>query len=73
MKFMHDDEDREFSKKELDRQDFVDNSIMDLINKLNPTAEEIKYDAHFVSKICLALVDIFTNDLHLCTDREFYP
>jgi DNA polymerase sigma len=69
----YDDIDREFTKKELERRDFVDNSIMELINKLNPTSTEIKYNAHIVSKICNALVDIYTNDLHICTERAFYP
>jgi DNA polymerase sigma len=73
MQITHDDEEREFSRKELDRQDLVDNSIMELIKNVNPTAEEIKYDDHFVSKIRLALEDVFTNDLRLCTESEFYP
>jgi hypothetical protein len=73
MKFRYDDIGREFTKEELDKHDFIDNSIMKLINKVNPTPVKIKYDGHIVAKVREALIEIFTKDLDLCTERKFYP
>jgi len=73
MKFRYDDIGRKFTKKELQRQDFIDNSIMELINKVNPTRLKISYDGHIVDKVREALIDVFTRDLNLCTERKFYP
>jgi len=60
-------------RQKLDQQDFIDNSIMKLINEINPSSIEIKYDGHIVSKVRETLIEVFTEDLHLCTDEEFYP
>jgi len=73
MKFRYDDIGKEFSKKELERQDFIDNSIMELINKVNPSDIKIRYDGHIVYKIREALIEVFTKDLELCTETAFYP
>jgi DNA polymerase sigma len=73
MKFRYNDIGKEFTREELDKQDFIDNAIMKLINKVNPTTVKIKYDGHIVSKVREALIEIFTDDLDLCTERAFYP
>jgi len=66
-------ENTELSRKELDQQDFIDNSIMELINTVNPSSEEIKYSGNIVGKIRDTLIEIFTGDLGLCTEQDFYP
>jgi hypothetical protein len=73
MKFRYDDSGREFTRKELDQQDFVDSSIMELINKVNPTENIISYSGKIVSKIREALIEVYTKDLKICTERKFYP
>jgi hypothetical protein len=73
MKFRYDDIGKEFTREQLDKHDFIDNSIMELINKLNPTTVKIKYDGHIVWKVRNALIEVFTQDLDLCTERAFYP
>jgi len=73
MKFRYDDIGREFTKEELEQQDFIDNSIMKLINKVNPSKVKIKYDGYIVGKVRETLIEIFTKDLDLCTERAFYP
>jgi hypothetical protein len=60
-------------KQKLDQQDFVDNSIFELINKLNPSENVIKWDIHLISEIRQVLVDMFVTELKLCTEDEFYP
>jgi hypothetical protein len=73
MKFRYDDVNREFSREELDKQDFIDNSIMELLNKVNPSEMTLYYNGNIVAKIRDALIEIFTKDLSLCTERAFYP
>jgi len=60
-------------KQKLEQQDFVDNSIFELISKLNPSENVIKWDIHYISEIRQVLVDIFVTELKLCTEEEFYP
>jgi len=60
-------------KQKLEQQDFVDNSIFELISKLNPSENVIKWDIHLISEIRQVLVDIFVTELKLCTEEEFYP
>jgi len=67
------DEYREFSKEELTQKDFIDNSIMELLNKVNPSPVNIDYDCHIVEKIRNTLIEVMTKDLDLCTERGFYP
>jgi len=73
MCFRYDDIDREFTRQELDQQDFIDNSIMELINKVNPTDNNITYSGQIVGKVRDALIEVITKDLELCTERKFYP
>jgi hypothetical protein len=67
------DEEKELTKAELEQQDFIDSSIMELINKVNPTENVIDYNGHIVGKVRDTLIEIFTKDLSLCTERELYP
>jgi len=67
------DEYRDFSRIELAQQDLIDNSIMELLNKVNPSPVQIDYDSHIVAKIRNTLIDVITRDLDLCTERAFYP
>ena len=60
-------------KQKIEQQDFVDNSIFELINKLNPSENVIKWDIHYISEIRQVLVDLYVNKLKLCTEYQFYP
>ena len=71
--FRYFDEYREFSKEELAQQDLIDNSIMELINKVNPSPVNIDYDGQIVAKIRNALIEVITKDLDLCTETRLYP
>jgi hypothetical protein len=73
MNFRYNDENKEFSKEELERQNYIDNSIMNLINMVNPTKLEILYDRNIVAKVRYALIEIFSKDLQICTDSALYP
>ena len=60
-------------KQKIQQQDFVDNAIFDLINTLNPTDKEIKWDISPISKIRDVIQNLFVDELKLCTEDEFYP
>ena len=60
-------------KQKFEQWDFVDNAIFDLIQKLNPGKNKIKWDIAPVSEIRQLLVDFYVNELKLCTEDEFYP
>jgi len=55
------------------QQDFVDNSIFDLINNLCPSSDEINWDISVITEIRLILQNLYVNKFELCDDEEFYP
>jgi len=73
MCFRYDDIGKEFSKEQLAQQDFIDNSIMELINKVSPLKFEIRYQGQFVFKIREALIELFSKELKVCSEKAFYP
>ena len=60
-------------KQKIEQWDFVDNAIFDLINTLNPTDKEIKWDIKPISEIRDVIQNLFVDELLLCTEEEFYP
>jgi len=60
-------------KQKIAQQDFVDNSIFELINNLCPSSEIINWDIKIISEIRLLLQNLYVNELELCDDEEFYP
>jgi len=73
MCFRYDDIGRVYTEEEQDRQKFIDTAIMDLLNKVNPTDDFIYSNKRIIDKVRDTLIDIFTKDLNLCTERKFYP
>ena len=63
----------ELSKKQIDRQDFVDNSIYKLLQNLNPSVLEIKWDIDQISQIREEIENIIVKKMNLCSEQEFYP
>ena len=60
-------------KQNIEKWDFVDNAIFDLIRTLNPAKKEIKWDIAPISEIRQVLVNLYVNELKLCTEKQFYP
>ena len=60
-------------REKIQRQDFVDNTIYDMIVELNPSAKEIKWDIKAISEIRDVLINYFVEELKLCTEDDFYP
>jgi hypothetical protein len=63
----------ELTKTEIERQDFVDNSIFDLIKILNPTEKEIQWNIEIIGEIRDVIFDWLVDNLYFCAEKEFYP
>lgn len=62
----------ELTKQQIERQDFVDNVIYDLINRLIPSEKEMEWDIESIGEIR----DVIQSQLvakGICTEQEFYP
>jgi len=73
MSFRYADIGRKFTPEELDKRKQIDYEILGFIRKLNPTTESVYYNKYIINKVTDTLSDIYTKDLKLCTEREFYP
>ena len=54
---------------QIQRQDFVDNKINQLIKDLAPESTEIEWDIHLISKIRDSVEDVVINDLKLMSEQ----
>jgi len=63
----------ELSKKQIERQDFVDNEIQNLIEKLNPTNIKIDWNIENIAEIREIFRKLYSEKLNLCSENEFYP
>ena len=62
----------ELTKKQIERQDFVDNEIYNLIRKLNPTNIEIDWDIEYISNIRDELINVYADKIENFDESEFY-
>jgi len=60
------------TKRQIERQDFVDNAIFDLLNTLNPTDNQLNWDIEMIGAIRDLINDYFF-DNGVCSEQEFYP
>lgn len=63
---------KELSCKQIARQDFVDNSIYNLINEINPTDIPISWNIDFIGTIRDCIQQYYI-DNNICSQQEFYP
>jgi hypothetical protein len=62
----------ELTGKEIERQDFVDNSIYQLILSLNPTNEKIDWNIEIIGQVREQIGQWFEQN-NICTQSQFYP
>ena len=62
----------ELTKAQIDRQDFVDNTIFSLLQDLNPSNEEINWDIEFIGELRDLIKNRFI-ELQLSNIENFYP
>jgi len=63
----------ELTKSQLQRQDFVDNEIYELINRLNPSQEKIEWDIEMISAARDVIGRWLTDKLAVTDEMSFYP
>jgi hypothetical protein len=71
--FPDDYDNHETQKANIERWDFVDNAIYEMLKELNPTKHELKWDIHPISEIRDVIIAYFVDELKICTADEFYP
>ena len=62
----------ELNKKQIERQDFVDNSVFDLLQLLNPTKKEFDWDIEMIGDVRNLIQNWITKKTN-CLEQEFYP
>lgn len=58
---------------EIKRQDFVDNSIFELLQRLNPRKNELHWDIEIISEIREIIRLYFTKSLGDFSEQKYYP
>jgi len=64
---------KDITKHQIERQDFIDNTIFDLIKSINPTDKKINWDIEMIGEIRDVLKEWLVDKLNLTTEQEFYP
>ena len=62
----------ELTKKQIDRQDFVDNSIFELLQTLNPTDNNFDWNIEIIAIVRDAVQHFIVSKTN-CSEQEFYP
>ena len=62
----------ELDKKQIERQDFVDNSIFELLQSLNPTDKNFDWDIEMIANIRDEIQYYIIKKVD-CSEQEFYP
>jgi len=62
----------ELSKKQIERQDFVDNLIYELLLSLNPTEKHFDWDIEMIADV-REIIRIWTMKNTYCSEQEYYP
>ena len=58
---------------QIERQDFVDNQIYDLVTRLVPLTKEIEWDIEMIGEMRDVLKEWLVDKLNVITKQEFYP
>jgi len=62
----------ELNKKQIERQDFVDNSIFELLQSLNPIDNNFDWDIEMIGSIRDTIQSWIIEKTN-CSEQEFYP
>lgn len=60
------------NNEQIKRQDFVDNAIFELIQRINPTKHQISWDIEMIGKIRDSVISELQNELGI-SEFEIYP
>jgi len=62
----------ELTRRQIERQDFVDNAIYNLINELIPSDKKMEWDIDAIGEIRDAIQSQLV-ERGMCTEQAFYP
>lgn len=62
----------ELSQEQIERQDFVDNRIHEILEELLPFDKEIEWDIDAIGIVRDAITKVYVGK-NLCSEQEFYP
>jgi len=62
-----------FTDDQINRQDFVDNEIYDLLNRLIPSTGEIEWDIEMIGDIRDTIQHWLVDRYKVVDELEFYP
>jgi hypothetical protein len=62
----------ELTKKQIEQQDFIDNSIFELLQSLNPTDVNFDWDIGMIANIRDTIQYYIKNKTN-CSKQAFYP
>jgi uncharacterized membrane-anchored protein YhcB (DUF1043 family) len=62
-----------FTEDQIKRQDFVDNEIYNLINRLNPSKREIEWNIEMIAEIRDTIQHWLVDRYQIVDEIEFYP
>lgn len=64
---------RELTKKQTERQDFVDNQIFELLQSVIPTSKKLEWDIEMIASVREAIQEQIVDNKKLMKEFEFYP
>jgi hypothetical protein len=64
---------QEFTEDQINRQDFVDNEIYDLVKQLIPSRREIEWDIEMIGDIRDTIHHWLVDKYKILEELEFYP
>ncbi len=62
----------QLTRKQINRQDFVDNEIFELIQRLVPTAK-LKWDIEMIANVRDSIFSVVSSKVRKLSERNFYP
>ncbi len=64
---------KELTKKQIERQDFVDDSIFQLLQSLTPSNKDIDWNLEIIGDVRCCVQHWLVEELKAVNDIEFYP
>lgn len=64
---------KELTNKQIKRQDFVDSSIFELLELLNPSGKEIEWNIEMIGEVRDSIENWLVDRLQLVDSLSFYP
>jgi len=64
---------KELTDKQIDRQDFVDNAISQLVQTVNPTDRSIGWNIEMIGEIRDVIREWIVERMKMTDEQNFYP